>query len=307
MSTDRGWRGYAPRMVEDLTGPPRRRSGEGFAVRQGMWRLALRLALERRSVPGQTGPLVGRWYETAHGRLFARVAAGGGSSASAPVLLVHGVIVSSRYLVPLAVELSRRFPVVVPDLPGSGLSERPASPPTLAGLADAAMACARAAGHDRVALVGNSFGAQVAVEAAIRHPARVERLVLLDPTTDPAARELTRQYVRWQRNAPDEHLSVVPVMARDVVDAGPRHAAHLLRLMLSDRIDAKLPLVRAPTLVVRGGRDRVVPAGWARAAAALLPHGRLTVLPGYAHMPHWSGPLALAPVLGDFLAGATSP
>ena len=106
-------------MVEDLTGPPRRRPGERFAVREGMWRLALRLALERRSGPAQAGPLVGRWYETAHGALFARVAAGEGSSASAPVVLVHGVIVSSRYLVPLAVELSRRFPVAVPGLPGS--------------------------------------------------------------------------------------------------------------------------------------------------------------------------------------------
>jgi 2-hydroxy-6-oxonona-2,4-dienedioate hydrolase len=75
--------------------------------------------------------------------------------------------------------------VVVPDLPGYGLSAAPPAPPTLATLADAAIGCARASGHDRVTLVGKSFGAQVAVAAAVRHPERVERLLLVGPTVDP--------------------------------------------------------------------------------------------------------------------------
>jgi pimeloyl-ACP methyl ester carboxylesterase len=51
---------------------------------------------------------------------------------------------------------------------------------------------------------------------------------------------------------------------------------------------------------MRGGRDRVVPAGWARRVATLAPDGHLAVLPGYAHMPHYSGPLALTPLLHEF-------
>ena len=76
--------------------------------------------------------------------------------------------------------------------------------PTLAALADAVVTCAQAAGHERLALVGNSFGAQVVVEAALRHPERVESIVLLGPTVDPAARSLVVQAIRWLRNAPDE-------------------------------------------------------------------------------------------------------
>ena len=235
-----------------------------------------------------------------HGRLCVRVAEGARGSDPA-VVLVHGVIVSSRYMLPTAAELAADVDVLVPDLPGYGLSEAPPGPLTLATLADAAVACATAAGHDRVALVGNSFGAQIAVEAAVRHPARVARLALIGPTTDPVARTLPRQYLRWQRNAPDEHLAIVPVMARDLADMGLRRAAALLRVMLDDPIEAKLPHVQAPTLVVRGDRDRLVPQRWADEVVGLLPHGELATVPGYAHMPQWSGPLALAPMLRAFL------
>ena len=276
------------------------RPGAGFAVRPGLWRRALTAACESRRRPLQWGPLRTTWLATEEGRLCVRVADSAPRS-DVVVVLVHGVIVSSRYLLPTAAELAADIDVLVPDLPGYGLSDAPPGPLTLGTLADAAVACATAAGHDRVALVGNSFGAQVAVEAAVRHPARVGRLVLIGPTTDPAARTLPRQYLRWQRNAPDEHLAILPVMARDLADMGLRRAATLLRVMLDDRIEDKLPHVQAPTLVVRGDRDRLVPPRWADEVVRLLPHGRPATVPGYAHMPHWSGSLALAPVLRAFL------
>jgi 2-hydroxy-6-oxonona-2,4-dienedioate hydrolase len=251
-------------------------------------------------VPG-VAALTSRWYEVDGVRLHARVATGPGDTGTA-VVLVHGVLVSGRYLLPAAVELARDFPVLVPDLPGYGLSAAPRATPTVASLADAVIGCSRAAGYERVSLVGNSFGAQVAAAAAARHPDRVERLVLLAPTIDPEARSLAAQYLRWQRCLPDEHLSVLPLMARDVADIGLVRATRLLRVMLHDRLEDRLAQVRCPTLVVRGGRDRVVPERWARHAASLVPDGRLAVMPGYAHMPHYSGPLALMPMLREFLA-----
>jgi pimeloyl-ACP methyl ester carboxylesterase len=266
--------------------------GDGFAVPPRMWRLALQAALEDGRRPRPLGGLRGTRCETEFGRLFVRR---GPSRDGVAVVLVHGVIVSSRYFLPLAGELARDCPVLVLDLPGYGLSGGDAADLTV--LADAVVAAARALGHNRLTLVGNSFGAQVAVEAALRHPAHVERLVLIGPTVDPAARGLLRQYVRWQRNAPDEHLSVLPVMARDLADIGPRGAARMLRIMLADRPEAKLPRVHQPTLVIRGGRDRLVPEAWARAVAELLPDAVLRVLPGYAHMPQWSGPRAIAPLV----------
>ena len=291
-----------------LVGRSRRWPGERFAVRRGLWRWALAVARERRARPaGMCVPavaaLTSRWYEVGGLRLHARVATGSGDAAT-PVVLVHGVIVSGRYLLPVAVELARDFPVLVPDLPGYGLSAAPRAPPTIASLADAVIGCAQAAGHERMRLVGNSFGAQVAAAAAVRHPDRVERLVLLGPPVDPDARSLMPQYLRWQRCAVDEHLSVLPLMVRDVADVGLVRAAQVLRVMLNDHLEDRLAQVRCPTLIVRGGRDRVVPDRWARRAASLVPNGHLAIMPGYAHMPHYSGPLALAPLLRDFLSAS---
>ena len=253
----------------------------------------------------RSGPeLTSRWLAVGNRLLHARASDGPPSAGlRTPVVLVHGVIVSSRYLMPTAVELAADFPILVPDQPGYGLSDPGPAPPDVGSLADAVMACATAAGYERVSLVGNSFGAQVVVEAALRHPDRVERIALLGPTVDPAARSVLRQYERWQRNAPDEHLSCIPVMARDLADVGLRRAARILRLMVDDRIEDKLPRVTCPALVVRGGRDRVVPSAWARRVADLLPRGELVVVPGYAHMAHYSGALAVAPVLRPFLLG----
>jgi len=217
-------------------------------------------------------------------------------------VLIHGVIVSGRYLTPLGAALSRDLAVAIPDLPGYGLSRPTVHGQTLAGLADAAVASAALLGADRVSLVGNSFGAQIAIEAAIRHPETVERIALIGPTTDPRARSLPRQYLRWQRCGPHDHPSVFPVMARDLLDVGPAQAARLLGVMLRDRPEDKLPAVRQPALVVRGEHDHVAPADWARHVARLLPDGRMTEIPSQGHMPHWSSAAAVASALRAFLS-----
>ncbi len=299
----------------NFVGSPRLRPGAGFALRRGIWRWALRVAAESRVHPTgielHGGPsLSSRWYTVGGRRLHARVSDGParlGDQPRTPAVLVHGVTVSSRYLLPAAVELAKDIPVLVPDLPGYGFSAPAPVASDIASLADAVIGCAVAAGHERVSLVGNSFGAQVVVEAALRHSERVERIVLLGPTVDPAARSVMRQYLRWQRNAPDEHLSCIPVMARDLADIGARRAARMLRLMVDDRIEDKLPQVACPALVVRAGRDRVVSDAWARRAANLLALGELAVVPGYAHMAHYSGPLAVVSVLREFLLAEHAP
>jgi hypothetical protein len=55
-------------------------------------------------------------------------------------------------------------------------------------------------------------------------------------------------------------LSILPVTARDLADVGRLRTMRLLRLMLDDAIETKLPPVRCPALVLRGGRDRGYPA-----------------------------------------------
>ncbi|MGH9171566.1 MAG: alpha/beta fold hydrolase [Acidimicrobiales bacterium] len=109
-------------------------------------------------------------------------------SGSGPrLVLVHGFTQSSGSWEPVARQLAG-FEVVTPDLPGHGQS-----PPARGGLAGAADALAQACGTG--AYVGYSLGARSCLHLALRHPATVERLVLVSATAgieDEAARNARR-------------------------------------------------------------------------------------------------------------------
>jgi pimeloyl-ACP methyl ester carboxylesterase len=220
---------------------------------------------------------------------YARVAGDG-----PPVVLVHGLAVSSRYFVPLGRRLRPRFRVIAPDLPGYGSSPTPPSPLDVPQLADALLDWLDLLEVERAPLVGNSLGCQIAVDLAARRPERVERLVLVGPTMDPAAPTIPRQALRLARDVVRESPLLNLTQARDYARMGPRRILASARFALADPLEQKLARVEAPALVVRGARDPIVPQAWAERVAALLPRGRLAVLPGAAHAAHWSAADAVA-------------
>jgi 2-hydroxy-6-oxonona-2,4-dienedioate hydrolase len=221
----------------------------------------------------------------------------------APTLvLVHGLAMSSRYLVPLAEHVAARARVYVPDLPGYGRSDRPRGRDlTVPELADALSAWMDRTGLDRPHLIGNSFGCQVIADVAARYPDRVGRLVLQGPTMDPHARSAWRQALRWLAVVPFERYSEGVVLVRDLRDLGPRRAVNMLRIALSDPIEQKLARTVAPTLVVRGTLDAIVPRRWAEEATRLLPNGRLIAVEGAAHTINYSQPARLVEAIWPFL------
>jgi pimeloyl-ACP methyl ester carboxylesterase len=222
-------------------------------------------------------------------------------AAAAPVVCVHGVGVSSRYMVATMAELASMFDVWAVDLPGFGLTDKPPEVLDVVGLADALAAWIRVAGLGRPALLANSVGCQVAVDCAVRHPDRVGRMVLVGPTMDPAARTAPRQVLRWLGNLPGERPGQLPLILADYADAGVGRALRTFGRALADPIEDKLPLVQAPTLVVRGGRDRIVPQAWAEEVTRLLPRGRLAVVAGAPHTVNFAAPGALAELVRPFL------
>ena len=118
------------------------------------------------------------------------------------MVLVHGLGLSGRYMLPVAGQLARRYPVYLPDLPGFGNSAKPARALDVPGLAEALAEWIRAVRLPPVALLGNSFGCQIIADLAARHPGLVERAVLQGPTTPPKDRSWFWQFVRWRQNQP---------------------------------------------------------------------------------------------------------
>jgi pimeloyl-ACP methyl ester carboxylesterase len=260
----------------------------------------------------------GGWTHAGRDRVFVRVPTelkrrsenGGGAAdgngaepglETTPIVLVHGFS-SSRSLKPLIRALGGRRPVFAPDLPGFGMSDPPVHPLDVPGLADALRRWLIANGLAPAVLVGLSFGCQVAVDLAARHPAAVERLVLVGPTFDPEARTPGRVALRWARNAPRSSPRLAPTIVHDLIDAGPWRSVRNLRRALDDPVEEKLGEIEAPTLVVRPERDHLAPAAWTERVAELIPDAELALLPKAGHS---IGPRAasrLTALLVPFLA-----
>jgi 2-hydroxy-6-oxonona-2,4-dienedioate hydrolase len=239
-----------------------------------------------------------RFVDTPCGRVHVHAAEAGGGP---PVVLVHGVIVSSRYLLPLARELEGELPLYAPDLPGYGRSVKPPRALDTAGLADALAATADALGLDRPVLLANSYGCQIVAELAATRPGSARACILVSPTYDPAASR-ARSILRWLANTPFERPSILAVVARDLADVGLPRAAAAVRHSLRHRIELRLPHVVQPTLVVYGGRDPTVPRRWAEEATQLLPNGRLAAIRDGPHCLNYSRPRELAALVRSFLA-----
>lgn len=217
-----------------------------------------------------------------------------------PVVLVHGAVISGRYMLPTAERLAARRPVFVPDLPGFGRSEDPPAPYNVPELASALARIMDAAGVERAHVLGNSLGAQVAAELAARHPDRVASAILVGPTVDAAARTRVRTLWRLAKDAFVERPSLIPLHLIDIVRAGPRFAVASLDVALNDAIEDKLPQVAAPVLIVVGDRDPLVPREWAAWLAALTPCVQLEVIEG-PHALNYSRPAQLAPIVLEFI------
>ncbi len=239
------------------------------------------------------------WTDTPIGRIHARV--GGEALDGPPVVLVHGMVISSRYMVPTALELAPLCPVYAVDLPGYGDSVLPHAILGLAELADALAAWMDAMRFPAAHLVANSFGCQVLAEFALRHGHRVDRLVFQGPTVDPTARSVRQQLVRLIQNSSSEAPGLAWITIVDYGKAGMRRIRATIRMAIEDRIEDKLPGIAAPTLVVRGGNDPLVPQPWAEEVARRLPRGELRLLPGLGHTINYTAPREFMATLRPFL------
>jgi len=131
-------------------------------------------------------------------------------------------------------------------------------------------------------LIGHSMGAQIAIEVAVRHPATVDRLVLMGPSNDPAARSAWGQFGRLVRDLAIESPKVIAVGAREYIRAGP-HLRAKFRAMLAHHPEDVFAQVTVPTLVLRGEDDIVASRSWCRQMVEEIPDARLSEVAGHGH------------------------
>lgn len=236
-------------------------------------------------------------------RMFSRhVACTGSHARRLPVVLVHGLVISSRYMEPLALALCDDFDVHAPDLPGFGESSMRGPTLSVPELADALRLWLGARGIEKAMFVGNSFGCQILADFAARYPEAVDRVVLQGPTVDRNARSLLTQVCRdWRNGRLERTRSSAPIGRIDYAKAGILRALMTMRELMRDRIGRKLARVAAPALVVAGPRDPVAPLAWAQEVAARMPRGALLTVDGGTHTLNYVYPHSLALAIRPFL------
>ena len=211
-------------------------------------------------------------------------------------MLVHGFGASGWSMIPLAQTLASSFSVYVPDLPGHGRS-RPL--PGAAGIPELSRSLADwldAVDLARPAFVASSMGCQVVTDLVVRQPSRVGSLVLVGPTVDPRQRSAPRQLAAAIREINREPISLV-ASAIQFERSTPRALLATARSALADRIENRLPLIEAPTAVVRGANDCFVSDRWSAEVALRLRRGSLVVIPREAHAVHYTRPDIVAEVV----------
>jgi pimeloyl-ACP methyl ester carboxylesterase len=218
-----------------------------------------------------------------------------------PVILIHGLSGSARWWAKNVEDLTQDFRVYAVDLLGFG-----ASGGRQRFLLDQAAAILAAwmdrIGIARASVVGHSMGAFVAAELAADYPERVERLVLVAPAMLPYERRLwhpTRGLLGTLRQVPGGFL---PMLIADAVRAGPITLPSAARQLLTADLRPKFERIMAPTLVVCGERDRLVPPAFGQRLVRDLPNAELVVLPDADHNPMWEQPAAFNRIVRAFLA-----
>ncbi len=229
--------------------------------------------------------------------------------AGAPVIFCHGsgpgASGLSNFSGSLDALAEAGLRALAPDLLGYGHSSKPTDVGyTLATHADAMVRFADALDLSRFSLVGNSLGGAIALQIALDHPDRVDRLVLMAPGgLEDKDRYMEMRSIRRMMRmiyGPEgitqtgmEKVFSLQVhdpalVPHDVIAARtqvaldqPRHVFETLRVPnLSDR----LPDITQPTLVLWGREDQFCPVSGAWKVSEGIPNARVTVLP---HCGHW--------------------
>ena len=237
------------------------------------------------------------------------------------IVLIHGLgSCAEDWSLLQAPALSQRYRVLMPDLRGHGRSDRPPGPYTVPQMANDIAGFLDATRTGSAHVVGLSLGGAVAQALAVQHPERVRSLVLVNTFAHLRPKgwtewrlTLTRFGALLVNLALHAHLEAKELFPRPD-QAGLRRvafqrlsandpAAYRAAMMAAARYDGRRDLgrIRAPTLVVAGLEDTVVPLRAKEELASGIPGARLVIIPRSGHATPTDQPVAFNRVLLDFL------
>ncbi|MCB1541438.1 MAG: alpha/beta fold hydrolase [Rhodoblastus sp.] len=245
--------------------------------------------------------------------------------AGPPLMLVMGYrLSSSAWPQDFLAALSRRFTVIVFDNRGTGLSDKPVDGYALSNMAADACGLLDHLGIERANVLGYSMGGAIAQHFALDFPDRLSALALCATLCGGTKSVYARPHVvrtmhdiegltpdqaarrAWEITYSPAYLAakgdnVEAQMRREIARPTPLHAADLqFQALIDFDCSSDLSEIRAPTLVLTGDLDQLVPPRNSKVLAELIPRSRLVVVPGCGHRVMWEASEQTAATICDF-------
>jgi poly(3-hydroxyoctanoate) depolymerase len=242
----------------------------------------------------------------------------------APVLLINGLGANIAMWTPLLAQLEG-FEVISFDAPGTGRSQTPLLPYTIARIADAASRVLDEVGHTHADVLGYSLGGAVAQQLAFQEPERVRRLVLVSSSCGAGAipgslRALlavmtpVRYYIKPGNRVAMNMIHLAPAEKDSVPiseltwnwrqEAVPSVLGYTLQMTAYSTFHSLpwLHRVTQPTLVLSGSEDRYIPMANSAVLAAHLPNARLRIFERWGHYILHDAASGAGAAVADFLS-----
>ncbi|MGA7927023.1 MAG: alpha/beta fold hydrolase [Candidatus Sulfotelmatobacter sp.] len=222
-----------------------------------------------------------------------------------PILLIMGLAYSSQMWYRTRPLLASRYRTLALDNRGIGRSDVPSGPYPIALMASDAAAVMDAAGIESAHVFGVSMGGMIAQEFALRYPARVRSLILGctaagGHTALRAEPEAIQMLMNREKMSPEQAAEAPvpfiydPATPRARIDEDiavrrpwfPSAAGYAAQLqgILGWEAYSRLGQIAAPTLVIHGESDRLVPPGNAKLIAERIPGAKLVMIPHASHL-----------------------
>jgi 3-oxoadipate enol-lactonase len=235
-----------------------------------------------------------------------------------PVLLLHELGGSSESWRAVIGLLAADRRIIAVDMRCAGRSEKPPGAFALSDVADDLEALLRVMGLESIDVIGAALGSLVGALLAIRHPARVRRLMLCAVAPDMAGPTLTYLAERagkvravGMRGVAEASLANSFTASHPAERAAYRGiylgndpAAYAELSLALGRLEMKAAdwgAIRAPVLVASGAHDFLWPPAIGRQVAALVPGARFEVMENAGHFPHLQAPETLVGLAREFL------
>ena len=240
----------------------------------------------------------------------------GAANAEGTLLLIHGFGASLHTWDGVLPQLTRRYRVIRLDLPPFGITgplrdaqgrPRAMELPLYRDFIDAFV---DSLGLSKLTLIGNSLGGMVSWDFAVRHPGRVEKLVLIDSAGFPMKLPIyidlfnhlsVRLTSPWM--LPEGIIRAATRYADFFYADGARQAIGLMvpKFRFDDVDTSGLAAIRVPTLILWGQRDRWIPPAHAGEFARRIPGATLRLYPALGHIPMEEDPVRVGTDLCAFL------